>query len=154
MLSFRFANKNDADLFFRWSSDRVTRENSYNTADIEYHDHVDWFYKRINNPDILMYVFMNEDKVEVGQVRIESSGIGESKISISVDAEMRGLGHGAEMIKIATKDYLGKNPGKNILAFIFKNNEASKRSFIKAGFKYLKEVSIKNIPSFVFKIES
>jgi RimJ/RimL family protein N-acetyltransferase len=154
MLSFRFAKMDDLDLYFRWSNDKITRENSFNSDIIDYRNHVDWFCKRVDNPNILMYVFMSEDKVDVGQVRIESDGSIESKISISVDSAMRGLGYAAEMIEIASRDFLTKYPGKNILAFIFKNNEASKRSFIKAGYQFLREVNINSISSLVFTMES
>jgi UDP-2,4-diacetamido-2,4,6-trideoxy-beta-L-altropyranose hydrolase len=154
MLSFRFADKEDLDIYFKWSNEKLTRENSFNSGIIEYQNHVDWFNKKINDSDISMYVFMDEDGVDIGQVRIEICGPAESKISISVDEKMRGVGYASEMIKIASRDYLSKNPGKSISAFIFVNNEASIRSFIKAGYQFLKEVNINNISSFEYTINS
>ena len=149
-MSFRFATEKDADLLYKWVNDAVARENSYNPAPVDYNTHVDWFSKRIHAENYYFYIFTMDDKYEVGQVRIEKGNRPEeATISITVDENIRGKGHSSQMLRLASLDFLEKNQGFKILAYIFKTNSASYRSFSKAGYELLKEAIVKDIPSYI-----
>ncbi|MBK9525486.1 MAG: UDP-2,4-diacetamido-2,4,6-trideoxy-beta-L-altropyranose hydrolase [Bacteroidetes bacterium] len=132
LLTFRFAEGSDVDLYFKWTNDPVVRENSFHQEPVSYPDHVFWFEKKLKSKDCFMYVFLKEN-IPAGQVRIELSG-GETVIGISIDQNFRGQGLGAEMIQTACADYLKKHPGEFITAYIKENNKSSYAVFKKAGF--------------------
>ncbi len=132
-LRFRFAKESDVDLYYKWTNDPLVRKNSYNQNSVNYADHVNWFNKRLSSSNCFFYLFCNFDNIPVGQVRIESASE-KTIIGISIDENFRGKSYGVEMLKLATGDYLRKNPGSTILAYIKEENIASKSIFSKAGF--------------------
>lgn len=152
MLTYRNASETDKDLFYNWSSDPQVRQNSYNKTVIEYADHISWFDKRIDNPDFSWYVFENDKQEAVGLVRIERSEPGEATVGILVDARYRGKGYSVEMLKTASEEFVGRNRNMKLKAFIFKSNEASLRAFLKAGYVIESEADIRNVPSYILKI--
>src|SRR5688572_21756016 len=150
MLGFRMATEEDVNLLFQWANDKVARENSYNQAPIEFEKHVRWFTEKVNSPACSIYIFTNEQNVPIGQVRFEKDiDKREAIIGIVVDADERGKGYSSEMLKKASADFLGTNSGYKILAYILKQNQPSYNSFIKAGYKLLREDIIKSFPSFI-----
>ena len=48
----RAANSDDTDLLYRWANDPVVRKNSFNTDRILYENHVMWFNRIIEDPNI------------------------------------------------------------------------------------------------------
>jgi UDP-2,4-diacetamido-2,4,6-trideoxy-beta-L-altropyranose hydrolase len=150
MLTFRKANENDAELLYRWANDRVARENAYSPAKIPFENHLEWFRKRVHSKDFSFYVFINDIDETVGLVRFETKQArNEAIISIFVDEMYRGKGLSSLMLQLATSDFLLKNAEITIFAFIFKTNQASYRSFLKAGFILKSEENIKGIPSYI-----
>ena len=150
MLTFRYADESDVDLLFNWANEESARKNSYNPVEIKYEDHVNWFSKRIDSENFYLYIFTNAEGINVGQVRIEkSTGVNEAIISISIDREHRGRGYSVEMLKKAFADFISKNKGYIIFAYIFKDNRASYKSFLKAGYGNSKEAEIKGISSYI-----
>jgi RimJ/RimL family protein N-acetyltransferase len=157
MLTFRFATREDVDMYFNWTNDPEVRNNSYNSSIVDYSAHVSWFNKRIDAPDCFMYLFLNEEGVPVGQVRIEKDSSGEERtsvISISTDKQFRGRGHGTEMLQLASDDFLSGNPGHRIVAYIFEVNKASAKSFKNAGYVLTEQKEVKGIPSFIMEKKS
>ena len=70
MLSYRFANLDDADLYYEWANDAEVRKNSFNCEKIKYEDHLDWFTDKLANKKNLFILFLLSD-LPAGQVRIE-----------------------------------------------------------------------------------
>lgn len=149
MLKFRKANIDDVELFFNWANDNLVRNNSYQKEKIIYKDHVEWFNNQVKSDDNCFYVFLNEFNIPIGQVRISKSENNKAIIGLMVDAEFRGKGFAKEMIEKASEDFLSHNYTFTILAYIFKINKSSFKSFTNAGYKFLKEEIIKEIPSFI-----
>jgi spore coat polysaccharide biosynthesis protein SpsF len=152
MLTFRFAGEEDVDLVFKWANEKTARENSYNPDAIAYEDHVRWFNKKIHSADGSFYIFINEQKAPVGQVRIEKTEHDkESIVSILIDESHRGKGYSIEMLQQASDDFLNRNNQYHILAYVFKRNEISYRSFIRAGYVQLEVRDVKGVPSYILK---
>ncbi len=152
MLTFRFATNTDVDTYFEWTNDALTRQNSYNSEAVEYDKHVNWFKTRLTTPECKLYLFINETEEPVGQVRIERKGqppAVETVIAISVDGGHRGKGYGTEMLNIATDHYLRQCENEPIKAYIFKSNNASVKSFIKAGFVIIDQAIINGVSSYI-----
>ena len=154
MLKCRFAEKDDVDLYFGWANDESTRNNSYNKENISYESHVEWFLRKVQSEQSSMYVYMTEDGSPVGQVRIDKDSVAGGNnaiIGISVDAMNRGKGYSTQMLEMASGDFLRRNPGFHITAYIFVTNHASYKSFLKAGYKLVEEKNINNIPSYILE---
>lgn len=152
MLTYRLATYADADLFFHWANESSTRNNSYNHEQISYEDHIKWFNKRVNNPDVCMFIFYDKQETAIGQVRIEKElKKQECLIGISVSETQRGKGYSSEMIHKASLEFIFRNPGFSILAYVFLSNQASFKSFLKAGYQLVEEREINGIPSYILK---
>ena len=149
MLTFRLAGIQDLDTYFKWSNDAVVRQFSYNTMHVLYEEHIKWFEQQLSDGKTSFYIFENDLSHPVGQVRIRNQGNNVAVISISVDDTYRGHGYSSQMIEMATHDFLLKNPDDSIAAYILKENAASYRSFLKAGFVLVNEELINGKRSFL-----
>ncbi len=146
-LNFRMADASDTDLYFKWTNDPLVRSNSFNTEQVSYQDHVSWFKTKLNSDDCKFYLFSNDLGNTVGQVRIDKIE-NEIVIGISIDENFRGKSLGVEMLKTACDDYIEKNPGSVITAYIKTDNIASYNIFLKAGFANEEVVSEKGNQSY------
>ena len=149
-VKFRHANIHDVNTYYEWANDEMVRNMSFSTNKIKYDDHVSWFSDKLKNPNYYFYFFTNEEDIPVGQVRIvrEKS---ETVIGISVDSQFRGQSLSSILLIMSTNDYLSKYPREIIHAFIKKNNQASIKSFEKAGFSQKEDVIINGFESFLLK---
>lgn len=147
MLHYRFAQESNVDLYYEWANDESVRSNSFNQSKIDYDSHVNWFLRKLNDKNCFFYLFFNEKKEAVGQVRIERTG-NETIIGISIDALHRGHSYSCEMLKKSCNDFLEKYPLDKITAYIKIENTPSLKSFQKAGFRDLEEVIMESSKSF------
>ena len=136
MLDFRFATANDVELYYKWANDAVVRQNSINTKPINHDDHIKWYVGKVNNPQVLMYVFLNETNTPVGQVIIEQKD-GWASVGQSVAVEHRGKKYSTEMLTKATDDFLSKYPDETIISVVKASNIASLKMSEKSGFNVL-----------------
>jgi RimJ/RimL family protein N-acetyltransferase len=153
MLKHRNALASDVDLYYAWTNDSEVRKNSYQSAAIPYENHVDWFHSKLKSPNTLLLIFENELKEAVGQVRLETDG-NTAVIGISIDKNHRGKGYALEMLKAGCREYFSFNPNNCILAYIKKDNFASYKAFVAAGYKLLEEVEEAGVPSYKLKKEN
>jgi len=145
-LYMRLASKEDVDLYFNWANDLLVRELSFNQNQIDYDHHVKWFNSKINNPSYSFFLFENEKKEAVGQVRIETNK-DETIIGISIDHKHRGVRYGVKMLLLACRDFFSHHPSIEIVAYIKQGNIASIRTFEKAGFKLASNIQIGGVES-------
>ncbi|WP_458925623.1 GNAT family N-acetyltransferase, partial [Flavitalea antarctica] len=80
-------------LFYEWANDETTRRNSYNQEPISLDHHKRWFLEKLVSDSCSIYLFVDENDLPIGQVRIEDKGACSSLIGISVDAAHRGKGY-------------------------------------------------------------
>ncbi|MDX2171932.1 MAG: GNAT family N-acetyltransferase [Bacteroidota bacterium] len=149
-LKFRFAKSNDVDLYYKWANDLLVRHNSFNTSEIKYEQHINWFANKLNSKDCFFYLFLNEENTPVGQVRIDKSN-DEIVIGISIDEKFRGNGLGFNMLNQACDDYLFKYPEAKIFAYIKEENIASINQFSKAGFIKVENLKVNECKSYKFQ---
>jgi RimJ/RimL family protein N-acetyltransferase len=148
MLSFRKATIDDILVYFEWTNDPIVREQSYNSSIIDFESHKKWFESKLKDDSCLMLVFQNEEKENVGQIRIQKQTNQESLIGISIASEFRGRGCAKEMLQMATDFFLAANPNYHINAFIKEKNLSSKFSFEKAGFEFNTIINYEDVSSF------
>lgn len=122
----------DCDLLFKWANNKEVRKNSFNNKEISYDEHIKWFKKMILSPNVFMYIMDNGSK-PVGQVRIEvieNCGT----ISYSIDKEFRGQKLGALIIKLIEKKIEELYEVDEIIGYVKKDNEPSKKIFKNLGY--------------------
>lgn len=138
MLKVRLANSSDIKKVFELSNDDVVRANSINKFKISWENHVKWFNNHIKDLEHPFYIIENDNGDFVGQVRFDTAK--ENVISISISKNFRGKGLASDIIKICTQ----KSNLKSIYAYVKITNIASKKAFIKAGYKELGIEQINN----------
>ena len=141
MLHFRKAEISDLNLYYHWAMDETVRNQSFNSATISLENHSNWFLNRLKNLNSLLLIFFNEQKQDVGQVRIEKQIDNQAVIGISVDKNFRGLAYSSDMLQQATTFFFEHNHNFAINAYIKVENIGSQKAFEKANF-LLKEIII------------
>ena len=151
MLQFVFADKKHIDLYYNWANDQAVRLNSYNSQPIDYEAHCSWFLNNLIDKNNFFYLFQNEYKEFVGQVRIEMNKPekGNALIGLSIDVNFRGQGLANQIIKLASEDFLQKFPHYIIIAYVLEGNISSFKAFIKAGFSKIDNINIQGKASYV-----
>lgn len=134
-LFFRKAVRKDAELLLQWRNDTVVMDLSFNQHIINLDEHKLWLEKVFKDPFRHLYIILNSEKKAIGTVRFDEEGEG-AEINITLTEEFRGKGYGSQAIWQASRFFLASHPQINqIIARIKEANEASIRSFAKAGFK-------------------
>jgi RimJ/RimL family protein N-acetyltransferase len=150
MLTFRRATLADVKLYFDWANDSIVREQSFNSNVIDFESHKKWFETKLEDDSCMMLLFQNEEKQNVGQIRIQKENEKEALIGISIAEEYRGKGFAKEMLLLASDFFLENNEGYLIKAYIKEQNRSSKQAFEKAGFEFENIINYENCSSFHF----
>lgn len=142
--SFRKATAKDMLLYFKWANDPLTRLQSFHPEPIKIEDHRAWFKKKLEDPKVMMYVFMYKGK-PVGQIRFGINGV--ALLSYSIDSGERGKSFGTYMVKRAIQE-LEKDLQRsiNVVGYVKKDNLASNKALSNLGFEPIdsdRETSIK-----------
>ena len=130
----REATYQDIELLFTWANDPEVRRNSFNPDPISYDGHKRWFENMMNDPEVLQFIIMDEEK-PVGQIRLNING-DEAEISYSVVSDCRGKGYGRKMLQLITAEVKKRHP--EIKAFVAKvkpGNAASRGLFESEGYE-------------------
>jgi UDP-2,4-diacetamido-2,4,6-trideoxy-beta-L-altropyranose hydrolase len=131
VLKVRLATKHDCIDYFNWANDSQVRENSLDSADIEWTGHQKWFTEKINSQSTEMYV-LEASGLPVGQIRFEL--VDETaEISYSLDELVRGRGWAATAVEVAIKDFRIQN-SHLLKAQVKKANVRSRFVFRTLGF--------------------
>lgn len=122
---------------FDLSNDAVVRKHSIQTAAIIWEEHCTWFHSQITSSSCIFYIAETLKGEFIGQVRFNYRE-GEWLISISIVSQFRGMGISATLLNRACK----MSCIKKIMALVKKENQPSLKSFAKAGFCAIGELSI------------
>ena len=132
-IRLRKAKENDVDLLFKWANDSEVRRNAFHTDPISHEEHIRWFKKTMDNPDIGQYVLIDDDK-PIGQVRLSIDGT-DAEIDYSVDAAYRGSGYGRMIIHLIKQRTIEDFPEiKRLIGRVKPANVASFYCFTQNGF--------------------
>jgi spore coat polysaccharide biosynthesis protein SpsF len=128
----------DRDLLYEWTNEEEVRKNSIQTHKIEYKEHIDWFFNRINKDDCDIFIYYI-DTIPAGQIRLDyKEGCG--WISFSIDRNYRGQGHGGLILKLAEEEVQKGRTDIFCLAGIVKRyNIASQKKFVELNYTLVKE---------------
>jgi RimJ/RimL family protein N-acetyltransferase len=140
-LGLRHASIDDAMLLWEWVNDPIVRSNSFNSQDISIENHIDWYRKKLASEDTVIYI-LEMDKIPVAQIRYDCGKNECATISFSVASRYRGCGLGEQTLLMSAKRACRELGVKKLNGAVLDDNEASKRTFIKAGFR---RIGLKNI---------
>lgn len=133
MLSLRKVNSNDVELIFHWANDPDVRNNSFNTNEKVWDEHVKWFHKKIQT-DSIWFILEKEDK-PVGVIRFDK-GDNSYILNYSIAKEFRGFGYGKKIVELGIEDLQLQKKGINVIeAHVKINNTASQKIFNSLGFE-------------------
>lgn len=137
-LIMKMAELSDVDQYYNWVNESLVRRNSFNSNQIDYKEHCEWFSSKLLDKDVFFYLFFNTSNVPVGQVRIEKVN-DENVVDISIDVSWRGKGLSEQMLHKSTTDFFIKFPNEKIIAYVKKENAVSIKQFMKSNFQIDKE---------------
>ena len=98
-----------------------------------------WFEQRL--ADIDMILIFEIESTPIGMVRFSVSDT-HATIGVIVAPGHRGKNYGAQIIALASVVFSKKHPATDIHAFIKKENIGSIKSFEKANFRFVKQLSV------------
>ena len=130
--SLRKVIKADKDLLFNWSNDPDVRKWSFSKRAIAVNEHTIWFEKKYNDPNVLMWIFENNNSPS-GLVRVEKDN-SEVVLNYLIASQSRGKRLASIMLKMAMIEVRGHWQNVKVLAYTLPGNIASIKSLEKAGF--------------------
>lgn len=134
---------------FRLSNEPAVRECSINSKKIDLAGHKKWFAAKLKDPSSLFLVAEHKGKF-AGQVRFALEK-GTATLSISVAAKMRGLGAGAIILRKALEALAARYPGTAVLAYVKRENTASRKLFETGGFKKIGEPRVAGLKLYLYR---
>lgn len=137
-LKINLASQCDLIDVFTLSNDEIVRRNSFDSEKIELNAHKSWFTKKINDENSVFFIIRTTNNIFVGYVRFDRKCDDEFVksyiITIHLCQEFRGKGLGAKLITDTSDIVIEQYFAKTIYAHVKKENEASLKSFVRAGY--------------------
>lgn len=134
-LTLRLANQEDCRRLWEWANDPDVRNFSFSSEPILWEDHVRWFNLKLNDSNCIIYIALNKQGSEIGQIRYDLINQKDAIISIIVDKEYRHQGYGTKLILLGSDKIFTITNIQTLNAYVKPTNHASRRAFIKAGFQ-------------------
>ena len=134
VLSLRLAVASDVKLLFEWVNTPSSLKNKEkSSAPIEWSAHQNWFNKRLNNPNVRIWI-VERNKQAIGQVRVEYDN-NKLLIDIFIDSLFKGNDYGLKALKLLIKQCQVTYPGVPLHAIIKNENYPSLNLFRRADFQ-------------------
>jgi UDP-2,4-diacetamido-2,4,6-trideoxy-beta-L-altropyranose hydrolase len=152
-ITTRLANSDDCKLYFDWTNEPLTRQQSFNSEPILFEYHEAWFNRRLADENSVLFV-VEFNKNPIGQIRFQIEK-NTATISYSLDENYRGKGLGFWILKKGV-DALRNNlyntfPNLEIIGFVKYENIASVKVFRKLGFRETTATEIENSYKYFIK---
>ncbi len=132
--SLRKAEAKDCRFIWELRNEEGVRKSSFNSAPIPYEEHEKWYSSILGSEDTQMFVVLDKDRKEIGQIRFDVGDDGDAEINISIAAIYRNRGYGSTAIRLGCKYVLEDAGIKRIVAHVKIENQASMTAFSRAGF--------------------
>lgn len=149
-ISFRRITFEDKEQIFNWSNDPITRLQSFNNELISFQEHSEWFNMKLSDKNAY-YFIGSVNNIDAALIRFDEKD-GYAIIGINISPDFRGQKLAHLFLRNGTLLFL-KIKNIQIKAYIKKDNIASLKSFEKAGFKLINEITFNNIHSYEYIFE-
>jgi len=130
----RRACQEDYRLFWSWVNDPGVRQSAFSKAYIPLEENHSWFFRKIQDPNCIIFIALDESDCPIGQVRFDIKEAGEAEIDVSIDKAQRGLGFGGAIIDAATEEIFKNTSVKEVNAFVKPDNIPSLKAFERAKY--------------------
>jgi len=140
-LRLRNARLEDCERIFKWANDPVARTASFQSDEIPWEDHQEWFERKLSDSNCYLLIGEDGSARPVGQVRFELDSAN-AVVSVSTDPEFRGLGYGRELLSAGMDQVSGITGVERFTAYVKPNNNASLQLFEAVGFERGPEKSV------------
>ena len=138
----RRATPEDEEVLLIWKNDPITRENSGDSRQVTPEEHHNWFTKRLQSDNVLLYIFCADGR-PAGQGRLDLLGY-TAEISYGLAPEFRGKGLGRKLLTQLIEK-VASDPQASEISVLYGQvkytNVISKRLFSSLGFKEVMEPS-------------
>jgi len=142
MIKLRKAKESDLMFYFDLRNEPSVRAQSFSTEPVDLAAHTAWFLEKLEDPDSWLLIVQVQNE-SIGQVRVDMEQ-NQGEISIAIAPEHRGKGYAALAIREACDLVFREDSQVDmLLAHTKKDNEASQKSFARAGFLKKGDVSYK-----------
>jgi RimJ/RimL family protein N-acetyltransferase len=131
-IRLRRATPDDVRLYYEWAIDGDVRRQSFSDGEIAYEDHVNWFERRIADPNSHLFVLL-DNGAPVGQIRFTVQGQ-TAEIGYSIAREARGRGLARTLVQLGVAAMAGSDV-TTFVARVKPDNEPSIKAFIGCGFE-------------------
>ncbi|MDD2969707.1 MAG: GNAT family N-acetyltransferase [Lachnospiraceae bacterium] len=138
----RRATPEDEEVLLIWKNDPITRENSGDSRLVTPEEHHNWFTKRLQSDNVLLYIFCADGR-PAGQGRLDLLGY-TAEISYGLAPEFRGKGLGRKLLTQLIEKVVSDPQASEISVLygqVKYTNVISKRLFSSLGFKEVMEPS-------------
>lgn len=133
----------DVEIIFEWRNDLTARCNSFSNSIIDIESHIEWFNRKLAEPDCYMYILMDGEEC-VGQIRVDKVGdVGE--ISYIIAPDKRKMGYGKKILKLIEES--ADENIKVLTGFVKIDNQPSRRCFTYNN--YSEFIAIDNIVCYI-----
>ncbi|MET4720007.1 UDP-2,4-diacetamido-2,4,6-trideoxy-beta-L-altropyranose hydrolase [Bradyrhizobium japonicum] len=132
-LTLRRATADDARRLWFWRNDPGARAMSGDSRAVPWDAHSKWFNNRIADANTLIFIIQAEGR-PCGNVRFHIELTGTAGVSIAMARNVRGRGYGATALVLACQEAFGRGFCERIEARVKRENLASQKIFLKAGF--------------------
>lgn len=134
-IKVRNAKKKDCKDIFKWRNNQITREMSHTSEVINWDKHYEWYCNSLDMESRILLICENSCNEKIALVSFNISEL-KAVISINLNPTQRGKGLGRLCLtKSIEVFYIEFSEIKNLLAEIKKENIASKKIFLAAGFE-------------------
>ncbi len=136
LFKIELAKQSDMLDLFDLANDPLVRTNSFNQENLILKDHERWLAQKLSDKNCYFYI-LRQGIDFVGCVRFDKVGDSEFVIGIQLHKNFRGNGFGAKIIALATQKIYDVKKQILITAYIKKENKASYKSFVEAGYLFI-----------------
>ena len=145
----RLANKKDAKLLWLWANDPSVRSNSFQPRQIKWNQHLKWFNEKLYSENTEIWI-LEINCEPVGQIRYDRVNLSKAEIDFSVDINFRGRGLGTRLLELSSEDAFKILNVELLEGIVQKNNKASIKAFVNAGYQKTDEKLILNHKCFIY----
>jgi len=126
----------DCHLLWDWANEPAVRASALSSKPIPWDEHVEWFHGKLQDPNCLMFIALDDHDTPVGQIRFDVENH-QAAVDVSIEKRRRGAGYGSQIIRIATDEIFRTTGVRAVHAFVKSDNQESIGAFEKANFRRL-----------------
>jgi len=140
----RSADSSDMEQIFRLANDATVRENSFSPQRIRLTEHSGWFKGRLASPGTAFFVLDLAGAVAALARFDQAEDVAE--IDLAVHPAFRGRGLGTRILRESAPRAAARLGVPRLQAAVLESNTASRRCFLRAGFREAGRAQVKGKP--------